>query len=193
MPCAGASSSADRADPRPQATPAEPMPTATRKLRRLMSVDFMTRSAVFMVARSSSHPPPGLSSGGSDPEISPADRPECRDRPIGEISGLGSVRHLISDSFSHRPLSHAQSQLLNNIRLLRSFSSVPRSVESSEIRGRNKERQAVLILAPSRLKAAHRTPRRSVGRGWVFRLQPVLAGGPGQNETSPIFKRALRP
>jgi len=30
-----------------------------------------------------------LGAGFIDPEISPADRQECRDRPTGEISGLG--------------------------------------------------------------------------------------------------------
>ncbi len=32
-----------------------------------------------------------LGAGFTDPEISPADRPECRDRPTGEISGLGGI------------------------------------------------------------------------------------------------------
>ena len=30
-----------------------------------------------------------LGAGFTDPEISPTDRQECRDRPTGEISGLG--------------------------------------------------------------------------------------------------------
>ena len=33
-----------------------------------------------------------LGAGFTDPEISPADRPECRDRPTGEISGLARRR-----------------------------------------------------------------------------------------------------
>ncbi len=32
-----------------------------------------------------------LGAGFTDPEISPADRPECRDLPTGEISGLESL------------------------------------------------------------------------------------------------------
>ncbi len=34
-----------------------------------------------------------LGAGFTDPEISPPDRPECRDRPTGEISGLESLRN----------------------------------------------------------------------------------------------------
>ena len=44
---------------------------------------------------------PLLGAGFIHPEISPADRQECYDRPTGEISGLGSV------SVAHQTLSMA--------------------------------------------------------------------------------------